>query len=100
MDQTGHVGFSDEQIERAIKQAWMEWGRVWVEAQRTFGAARWLDVLLADLNVDLEGAAYQALVQTMETIGTEHGPLASGHSHACSLSGSACVARMSAVRRA
>ena len=74
LDQAGHGRFSDAQIERAITQAWAEWGRVWVEAQRTFGASRWVDVLLADLGVDLQEVAYQTLVHTMETVGTENGP--------------------------
>ena len=74
LDHAGHAGFSDEQIEQAIAQAWTKWGRVWVEAQRTFGAARWVDVLLTDLNVSLPGDTRQTLIQTMQTVGTEGGP--------------------------
>ncbi len=67
--QKGHTDISAARIERAIERAWGEWYRVWEEEQRTFGADRWVSLVLRELGVTLDLAAHTALVRAMRLSG-------------------------------
>jgi FMN phosphatase YigB (HAD superfamily) len=72
--QAGHAHISETRIQEAIGRTWREWDRVWVEEQRTFGAPRWVALVLADLGVNLPHPEQEALVQATIASGLEVKP--------------------------
>jgi FMN phosphatase YigB (HAD superfamily) len=70
----GLVSFSKERIEQAIGVAWREWDRVWQQQQFTFGAPRWVELVLEDLGVSLAAPLQEALAHTMTASGMDVRP--------------------------
>ena len=74
LDQAGYTNISIGDIQRAIVRAWGEWDRVWKEEQRTFGALRWVSLVLADLSTSLAEPERDGLARAMATSGMEVRP--------------------------
>lgn len=74
LGQAGHAGVADERIMLAIGRAWHEWNRVWEQEQRTFGAPRWVTLVLDDLGVSLAEPEQEALAQAMSVSSTQTQP--------------------------
>ncbi len=74
LGQTGHTDISQERIVLAIGHTWQEWERVWEQEHRTFGAPRWVALLLADLGISLTEPEQEALVQAMIVSGAQVNP--------------------------
>jgi putative hydrolase of the HAD superfamily len=67
LEGAGYTDVAEAHIERAIGRAWREWYRVWEGEQRTFGARRWVSLVLADLGANLTEPEREALVHAMAT---------------------------------
>jgi FMN phosphatase YigB (HAD superfamily) len=74
LQQAGYIELTDARIEQAIHRTWKEWDRVWEHEQRTFGADRWVSLVLADLGVSPTQAERDRLIQAMERSGLEVKP--------------------------
>jgi putative hydrolase of the HAD superfamily len=74
LNQAGHAKIPKAHIEHAIGRAWSEWDRVWEEEQRTFGAAHWVCLVLADLSLRLNKPEQDALTDVMTRSGIEVRP--------------------------
>jgi len=74
LEQAGYTNISMADIQRAIVRAWGEWDRVWEKEQRTFGALRWVSVILADLGASLAEPERDGLAHAMATLGMEVRP--------------------------
>ena len=75
LEQAGYGGISDAQIDNAMSRAWREWDRIWEQEQRTFGAAQWISLVLADLNASLAQPQREALIDLTATAGMQKDPL-------------------------
>lgn len=74
LERAGYTQLSAVRIERAVSLVWREWDRVWEQEQRTFGASRWVSLLLADLGVSLAEPERERLVHAMTMSGVESNP--------------------------
>ncbi|NIO41847.1 MAG: HAD-IA family hydrolase [Burkholderiales bacterium] len=74
LHQLERIDVADQRIEDAVAHAWQEWDRVWIEEQRTFGAADWVSLVLAELAVNLDKAGRELLAQAMASSGMQAEP--------------------------
>lgn len=63
----GRHDIAETQVAEAVQQAWIVWDRVWREEHRTFGAVKWLVLVLDDLGVVLPRATFTETVHALET---------------------------------
>ncbi len=74
LERAGYVDVTPTHIERALGHAWEEWNRVWQEEQRTFGAPRWVSLVLSELGANLAEPERAALIHAVANSGTVVNP--------------------------
>jgi putative hydrolase of the HAD superfamily len=74
LQEAGYSEITDARVEGAIHRAWKEWDHVWEQEQHTFGAARWVALVLADLGVSPTLSERDTLIRAMERSGLEVKP--------------------------
>lgn len=74
LEPAGYIDIGAAKIEHAIALVWQEWERVWVQERQTFGAEKWVALLLSNLEVTLGRSEQQALENAMAISGMEVNP--------------------------
>jgi FMN phosphatase YigB (HAD superfamily) len=74
LERTGYTDIGAAHIEHVTTLVWQEWERIWIQERHTFGAEKWVALLLSHLEVTLDRSEQEALAHAMAISGMEASP--------------------------
>jgi putative hydrolase of the HAD superfamily len=74
LKQASYADIPDARVEGAMAAAWKEWDREWEEECHTFGATRWIQLVLEELELKVDPIVQDNLAQAVAESGMEVDP--------------------------